>query len=139
MTTSYKQDGQLIKHHMAFSESYELNVKNYAISIGYVSYEPSKYYSIEGTTITVDSSGKCTAFAPKTFVPELAWIVDKILPGDIAADYMQHNHLVGPSGLLAVFMFMMSRKKAEVSDMNNVYNYKFLTSELIILNNQLTK
>lgn len=86
------------------------------VSIGYVAYEPVKYFTRKNyPTITLDETGVCNSLpAGNGFIPELSWAVSKLMPIPIEKYTTIEPYLVGPTGLLSV-LYLINDGKTTVS------------------------
>lgn len=102
-------------YHLAFTESIDSVDDRSVVSIGYVAYEPNKYYMRDGMpAVTVGPDGICTAAQRAQFVPEIAWLLERLIPGDQGV-VPTFPHLVGPTGLLNAVQKILNSSKEKVS------------------------
>lgn len=101
-------------HHLTFSESIDSIMKRSAISIGYVSHKPNKYFIEQGAPIIrVSKEGICESLGDSSlYIPELAWFVELMFVGSDFDDSVSPRSYLGPTGLLALFLSKNERKTA---------------------------
>lgn len=105
LTLNYPSEDQAIyKYHLAFTESLDADGLRSVISIGYVGYDPVKYYTRrDSPTITVDSNGVCQPLErAANFVNEINWFVQKFLGIQSNQFNAEYPFLVGPTGMFAL-------------------------------------
>lgn len=84
------------------------------MSIGYVGYDPIKYYTRrDSPTITVTTDGVALEHATY-FVKEINWFVEKVMNIPMAQFSAESPHMVGPTGLFGAILSMSTGGK-EVS------------------------
>lgn len=119
MTINYPEGDRSLRHSLAFTESIDSISTKSTVSIGYVSYEPVKYFTRKNyPTITLDQNGLCNSLSTNTgFVPELSWAVQRLIPIPLVKYTTIFPHFVGPTGLLSV-LYLINDNKLSVSSID---------------------
>lgn len=84
---------------MPFEETIDLEGERSSVSIGYVGYQPVKYFvKKDSPLLTVDSQGLCVSHDDQ-FVSTLSWFVKVMFPQPSGPAFQLPRVIIGPSSL----------------------------------------
>lgn len=129
VTLEYFKNDEKIKTHLAFSEVIDSDLKRSKVTIGYVSHEPTVFYSRDNTILMVDKKAGCVNLKEMNhfFVPDL----DRFLKLSYTQEEMEkgiradRRHHIGPSGVsLMISKSVSSSTQVTISGSANNYKMK---------------
>lgn len=117
ITIVYSSDDQVNKYHLAFTESIDSYDLRSTVSIGYVGYDPVKYFTRrDHPTIRVKpEDGTCVWLGEAGyFVDEINWFVKKLINVPLSQFTADMPHMVGPTGIFGA-LNSMGTSQSQVS------------------------